>query len=366
LTGTLDEAAVLARWRETRSVRLADLLCCVPLGDDWAKRIETATEYLPKLGLKTLLELPDDPRTTVVLVDLLKEPAWWGNNSRDLWVWVFEKLVKLRDVRCVPALRAMVEEPPHFFQQKFTNWVVGEIQKVADKLDRMKLVKDDARTRRLADAQNVKVPEHGFFPRDFTKDSLPLLERVWAAPDDAELRSVIGDALQERGDPWGDFIALQREGKPIKELLRAHAKRFGGAIVNACGYHGENMTFVDGFVEACRIGSWGGTTRQWDESAVAPHWATVKKVTFAGMTPKLKWFRAWWASGHLRSLRKIEIGTVVLERATMDAPWRFKTLPAQIREVYLKELALLFKTMPRAERARIVAPPEHPVAALLK
>jgi hypothetical protein len=363
--GTLEDA-VLERWRETRSPRLADLVCCVPLGAEWDKRIEQATELLPKHGLKTLEQLPDDPRTTIALVDLLAAAAWSGNNSRDLWISVFARLVALRDVRCVPALRALVEEPPRFFQKKFTTWAAGEIGKVADKLAALKLAKDDAQTRWLADAQTVRAPKHGFFPRDFAKDSLPLLERVWNAPGDLELRSVVGDALQELGDPWGELIALQRRGKPVAKLLEAHATRFGGPITRACGFHGEKLTFVDGFVEECVVGNWHATTRDWDESAVAPHWATVKKVTFDGKTPKQKWFTAWWASGALRSLRTIEIATVVLERATLDAPWRFVKMPAELRDVFLRRLELLLKAMPRADRVRIVVPPSHPVAALLK
>lgn len=45
--------------------------------------------------------------------------------------------------------------------------------------------------------------------RDDPPELLPLFDAIAAAPDDDAPRQVLADALQERGDPRGEFIALQ-------------------------------------------------------------------------------------------------------------------------------------------------------------
>ena len=57
-----------------------------------------------------------------------------------------------------------------------------------------------------------------------------MLEQLWAEvlarPDDDEPRRVLADALQERGDPRGEFIALQLKGETVrsKALLEQHLR----------------------------------------------------------------------------------------------------------------------------------------------
>ena len=126
--GEIDQATVLGRWRETRSSRLADLLCCVPVDDAWHTRLEhLAALVATKAGaLSRVPLLPDDPRTTVFLIEQLAAANWSGPNARELWILIFDRLVELRDVRCLPKLRALAAKPPLFFQPKMTKWIASE------------------------------------------------------------------------------------------------------------------------------------------------------------------------------------------------------------------------------------------------
>jgi hypothetical protein len=343
---TIDQAAVLARWQKTRSPRLADLLCCVPPERGWAARLERISEVRWKYALPEIEALPDDPRTTVFLVAMLDDANWLGPDTGPLWKVVFERLVALRDVRCLAHLRALATNPPRFFQAKFTRWAAGEIAKTADRLARVKVAKDDAATTRLADAQTVRPPKQGFFKRGPSPESEALIARVWENPEDLELRAVIGDALLELGDPWGELIALQLAKKPnakaIRALLEAHLARFAGPISHV---H-NGLVFEAGFLASGRIWNSYATTRDWDEAATAPHWATVKRVDFGSWCPKQKWVRAWWSSANLTSLRELAICGVVFARASASEPWSIEKAPAQIREVDADDLERMLGAMP--------------------
>ena len=230
--GEIDQATVLGRWRETRSSRLADLLCCVPVDDAWHTRLEhLAALVATKAGaLSRVPLLPDDPRTTVFLIEQLAAANWSGPNARELWILIFDRLVELRDVRCLPKLRALAAKPPLFFQPKMTKWIASECARVADVLAGRKLPPDDARTVRLCEAQTVIPPDDGFFEVARTQDIDTLLAEVWAAPHDIQLRAVIGDALQELGDSRGvDRAAageeVRREGDPTAALQGRGAAR---------------------------------------------------------------------------------------------------------------------------------------------
>ena len=306
----------------------------------WRARVKDIAERTPTRRTIAMIEaLPDEPRTTDFLIEMLAAANWAGPNSRALWSVVFDRLVASRDVRCVPKLRAFAVTPPRFNQAKLTKWIASECARVADAL-----------------GPDVVAPVP-------TQSVDSLLARVWAAPDDLELRAVIGDALQELDDPRGKLIALQCARKPnakaIKKLVEKHEEHLAGAIALVAShprsYPGERLTFVLGFLDTCAIGFPFATFRDWDESAVAPHWSTVQRVHFHGETPKRKWFKAWWASGRLGRLRRIEMLGVVLERSDAESAWKI-TAPRHIPAGDREKARLLITTMPRAELARMKLP----------
>lgn len=101
-----------------------------------------------------------------------------------------------------------------------------------------------------------------------------LLEAVFAAPDDVARRLVYADALQEMGDPRGEFIALQcsRGGGKVsareKELLRNHGRAWLGE--HEKGIERDGLEFRRGFIAAARV--------RWKHALVGPQWATIEAL----------------------------------------------------------------------------------------
>lgn len=88
-----------------------------------------------------------------------------------------------------------------------------------------------------------------------------LFAAVWAAPDDDGPRNVLADFLTERGDPRGEFIALQlaRAARTLdaagrkreKELLKRHKKMWLGPIAPLIQPH--YLRFERGFLVTCSL-----------------------------------------------------------------------------------------------------------------
>ncbi len=356
----IDAAAVLARWQLTRSSRLADLLCCVPVDARWEERLRTIARKATDAASRSLDALPDDPRTTVFLIEMLRKAKWPGSSAKTLWTEVFEKLVELRDARAIAPLRQMVDKPPYFLGAGFTKWCVEQIAATAEALAKLPVRPDDAETVALAEAQHVSPPRDGWFAVESTSDADKLLAQVWAAPEDLPLRSVIGDALIELGDPWGEFIAFQVQGKridrsPLKELLRKHGARFAGPMVHVGAR--AAMTFEHGFLASCTIGRDMVGRRRWEDVVNAPHWATVKRVVFAsGYSPPKWWFEDWLTKSNLTSLREIAIGNLGLSRASPGDPWAMTKVPKRLEWRAEAVLEAFLEGLPLAELERMPVP----------
>ncbi len=128
-----------------------------------------------------------------------------------------------------------------------------------------------------------------------------LLERVRAAPDDVSCREVLRDWLLERGDPWGELIALQqhrardaqatmtaRERKLLKELRPRILGSLGGAKKSVL----DEVVIERGFPVSATV-KVKGVTRV---AAILsrPELSTLERVVFvrdATLTPNLKALR---------------------------------------------------------------------------
>lgn len=87
------------------------------------------------------------------------------------------------------------------------------------------------------------------FGPELSPEEDAMLAAIDAAPDDDGPRSIYADWLQERGDPRGEFIALQRSGKPGIHL--AHTQLKG---IPWC--EGESTVFDRGFVRILGLSYW--------------------------------------------------------------------------------------------------------------
>jgi uncharacterized protein (TIGR02996 family) len=113
----------------------------------------------------------------------------------------------------------------------------------------------------------------------------PLLERVLADPHDADLRAVWADALQERGDPRGEFIALQLQPPPLtpaqdkrlRSLISKHRVEWLGEL-DPIVQRREGLVFDRGVLAECQV-------QVKSVPALAkvvghPLWATLRQIWF--------------------------------------------------------------------------------------
>lgn len=77
-----------------------------------------------------------------------------------------------------------------------------------------------------------------------TEDPAVLVAQVYADPSDDSARAVLGDLLQQRGDPRGEHIALQlaRNGRTAREIELA--KTWGRTWIGPLGEHLEEGSLV--------------------------------------------------------------------------------------------------------------------------
>ncbi|MBL8950662.1 MAG: hypothetical protein JNK82_07795 [Myxococcaceae bacterium] len=133
-------------------------------------------------------------------------------------------------------------------------------------------------------------------PAASSQSGASLLERVWAAPDDPMAREVFRDWLLERGDPWGELMALQEhrvrtggeETPRERALLRKVRPQILGSLAGAKGKVLSELQFERGFVV-------GATVMRKGVTRVAallsrPELSTLERVRFvqdAALTPNL-------------------------------------------------------------------------------
>ena len=158
---------------------------------------------------------------------------------------------------------------------------------------------------------------------------------VFAAPDDDDLRRVVGDRLIELDDPRGEFIALSfaeldgtlgRDGKKrLSVLYNKHAGTWSAAVA-PIGTR-EGMRFERGFLAEVSLDkSTRGLNREmWDAALESPYWATVIQLNVSERAPDW-WLRAFLQSPRSARLQRIAIRPkggqpdIVLERPRGSAP----------------------------------------------
>jgi uncharacterized protein (TIGR02996 family) len=217
-----------------------------------------------------LAKLPPDPRFLPLVIELLRAPPWGVSTSRKLWRIVFDALAAAGDPRAAATLRSIALRP--IFKDA---WAVAEMERtVARAIGKLTAIAPpvdaaiDRACGELARRLDAK-----------TGSGDALLERIYAAPGDLALRAVYADWLQERGDPRGEFIALQLSGAAAgrrrqAELLAEHGVRWLGAIAAACT---ERVRFANGFASEVAIDVERAAT-----CAGAAEWATVRAVWLGG------------------------------------------------------------------------------------
>lgn len=272
--------------------RRADPLDALALLDSLAPRAtDPAKASLVTVCLKELAPHVDDPQLTKPLCALLKLPG--GSSS---WSKVQTALFKLvegaGDPRAIGLLDELVthaRENPTERPPSIQTSVLERAPKVAARL-RARVVKEP-----LAESEELGQVMEGVRAR-LGRDLPPmraattakptsaqaLLQAIHDAPWDDTPRHVYADYLQERGDPRGEFIALQmRAGdaeaqRRASALLEKHERAWLGPLAKAVAT--STVVFERGFLAACTT----DVTRKAEANIVfdRDEWATVTRLTF--------------------------------------------------------------------------------------
>jgi uncharacterized protein (TIGR02996 family) len=153
-----------------------------------------------------------------------------------------------------------------------------------------------------------------------------LLADVYANPRDDAPRLVLADLLQERGDPRGEFIALQCRGAPLdkaarareRALLAAHARAWMGPLAPAIAKSARHKpVFRRGFLAAAYV-----TFKHPSEAerlGREPAWATLDEIGFG------KHGQMTEAMRHARTVR-MTADAQDESLFTEGAPWAIETL----------------------------------------
>lgn len=154
-----------------------------------------------------------------------------------------------------------------------------------------------------------------------------LLQRIYAEPYNSALRHVYADILLERGDPRGEFIALQLKrgtiGTPSereKILVQRHQAEWLGALAGKI----RNPRFEQGFLSECGLVTPLSSTLIGD-----PQWATVECLNFFD-EPDLSMLGELLAHECMRSLRNLSWITWPIFAALHTA-----TSPISVRDIWL-------------------------------
>ncbi len=196
---------------------------------------------------------------------------------------------------------------------------------------------------------------------DITKIVTP----VWENPDDDGLRAVVGDELLEAGHPWGELVALQlriadgkataAEKKLALVLAKRHRKIIGGPIAGIANTK-NNWVCERGFLVECDLHRRLVKRPVYEAAAIAPEWATVKRVHVSILhTPQ--WFVTLWAkNAKAKSLREIDIsGGHLIARDAPEQAW--SVVKASGTQFYGSYLVAFANGLSAEERKRLTIGP---------
>ena len=296
-----------AAWARVRAPALAALIEQVaqPLQDErsplgfakrkdleqaWIRRAETAdaielgmlapsaaqTSVLMAIErLRMLARLGPDPRLARATARLLIEAPFSATASAPFWRTVQSVLVASADPRVVATLR---DEPPGS-DPPLHRRRARAIAAITEALERSRIELDAAEHERVTKLERALERILARRPRT----GPVLLAAIYAEPHELKHRQVYADYLLSKGDPRGEFIALQlaedrgqldRAGaKRMRALLRRYQHAWLGPLAPVVTRAG--VVFARGFPTQLRC-------RQWpcrpERTAHEPAWATVERI----------------------------------------------------------------------------------------
>ncbi len=246
--------------------------------------------------VERLRKLPHDPRFASALVRALG--TGWTNVPKTFHQ-LHGYLCEAQDVRGLPGLQAELQRNgPSRVQAKVH--LVRTVERLSEPPPELTaearalveslalLVRDLAALPPLTEAE---VLADRASPTPAGANEAELLARVYADLGNDEARQVYGDCLLERGDPRGEFLALQfkrrssrlsaKEDKRERDLLKEHVRTWLGPlepVVDLGKRPGQvgSVVFERGFLAACRTAFKSPTQRK--ELVDDRRWATCTRL----------------------------------------------------------------------------------------
>ena len=314
---------LLKHWKKSPSEALRTLILAhddaAPLLQGLAQlKIAQATEALEKFNAAGKAK---DPRLTRVLEQLLTDVPWSSDGSKDLWRQVFKLVTASGDAR-FKQLRPGFQVRP-----LMAEWLKSQYAKATANLPAAFDATDDAKWKKLADAAPKKPA-----PKKDSRDEAALLADVYENPRDDAPRLVLADLLIERGDPRGEFIAMQcggpRDPKKEKALVKAHGKKWLGPLASVLTV---DVEFRRGFPAV-------GTAkfkaqRDVEKFGQAPEWATFEELDWSFPGAASLDQRRWIAhvAPSMRWLKRAHGPFLPLLLAAKE-PWLFESLATWLAE----------------------------------
>lgn len=289
-------ASLLEAWAELRAPALSQLIerlsattspSLDPIGaqsprayhDEWLERagkgrpadlavllpsVASTTSKLAIVRLRAIEHLLPDPRFVSTALELIRSPPYAGSTTGKFWTQLYRLLVICADPRAIEALEAIPAVDPEDYR----------LSTMARRLDRSRQLNIERMRRALADPgielvptpprqrlllqleQRIQALERA--SKDAAARERELLDAVLEQPHEFGYRHVYADFLLARGDPRGEFIALQLANSTkksararAKELLETHGHAWLGELGPALTV--ADTRFVAGFLHTARV-----------------------------------------------------------------------------------------------------------------
>ncbi|MFT3697813.1 MAG: TIGR02996 domain-containing protein [Kofleriaceae bacterium] len=307
--GALD--AALVEWRKRRSPRVADAIDLIAsrIPED-PLRAQLDALITPRVAstLPLIKRLPrdDDPRIASWCLERLATPPFLTPNAEPILLALVATVVRLQDRRLNERAAHLREVALQRLSRKpLWDAVIGAIDRGVKKLGpAAKLTASEQEF--LARVDELAAPE---------RTEAELLAAVYANPADDTARAIYADVLQQRGDPRGEFIALQLanpNGPPSpreQELVKKHGKTWLGPLASVLmwGKSYSRTAFRRGFVSFADV-MVSANTKKMMVVATAPEWSTVETLERGGGMPE------FIAAAPLRAMKQFVFSAELVAR----------------------------------------------------
>lgn len=263
--------------------------------------------------IAALARCADDPRIASTLMTFIEKAPISVDDASGVYGPALDLLVRIADERSIAQLRALVARPlarTATLRDYFADALPRAAAQIEERLRRRRRLPTNDRSRATVLLAKFRAPAPPGPSR--VVDTAKLIEECIAQFDDDGPREVLADALLEREDPRGEFIALQlrdarrelgdADRKRMAALLRKHEKAWIGDVTRITKLRVWRRGFLD---EAELLQGAAADERVWSQLANDPVLATIRTLHKGNASEEL--YALFVLSPAMRSLRDIEV-----------------------------------------------------------